>query len=78
MKRKVVMRVMEACLVKLKIEALLRMERTLEEEGLEGFKLIMNGESIIDELAEVEEWFENLEPVLPCEDGTRAGSLVSV
>ena len=31
-----------------------------------------------DELAEVEEWFENLEPVLPCEDGTRAGSLVSV
>ncbi len=53
LKRKVVMRVMEACLVKLKIEALLRMERTLEEEGLEGFKLIMNGESIIEELAKV-------------------------
>ena len=46
-------RVIDACLDKVKVEALLRMERTLKEDGLEGFKLMLNGDSIIEELAKV-------------------------
>lgn len=46
-------KVIGACLERVKIEALLRMKQRLEEEGLEGFKLIFNADSIIDELGKV-------------------------
>ena len=54
LKRKIVMEVIGGCLERVKIEALFRMEQRLEKEGLEGFKFILNGESIIDELAKVD------------------------
>jgi hypothetical protein len=53
LKSHIAARVVEVCLARVKIEAMLRIERTLEDEGLEGFKLIMNGESIIEDLAKV-------------------------
>jgi hypothetical protein len=54
MKRSISMAVITACLERAKIEAVFRMERMLNEEGLEGFKSILNGDSIIDELAKVD------------------------
>ena len=53
LKNRIATRVVDTCLEKVKVEAMLRIERTLKEEGLEGFKLILNGDSIIDELAKV-------------------------
>ena len=53
LKSKIAIRVIGACLERVKIEAMLRIERTLEEEGLGGFRLILNGDSIIEELAKV-------------------------
>jgi hypothetical protein len=52
LKSKIATRVVDACFERVKVEALLIMERKLEE-GLEGFKLILNGHSIIEELAKV-------------------------
>jgi hypothetical protein len=54
MKKTIAWRVINACLERVKIETLLRMEKTLQEEGLEGFKLVLNGGSIIDELAKID------------------------
>ena len=54
LKKTIAMAVINACLERVKIETLLRMEKRLQEEGLEGFKLVMNGGSIIDELANVD------------------------
>ena len=54
LKRRIAMEVIGGCLERVKIEALLKMEQRLEKEGLEGFKLILNGESIIGELAKVD------------------------
>ena len=53
LKNRVAIRVADACLSRVKIEAMLRIERILEEEGLKGFKSMLNGESIIEELAKV-------------------------
>lgn len=53
MKSRIATRVIDTCLEKVKVEAMLRIERTLKEEGLEGFRLILNGNSVIDELAKV-------------------------
>lgn len=53
-KRRVVMKVIVGCLERVRIEAAFRMEQRLEKEGLEGFKSILNGESIIDELAKAD------------------------
>jgi len=54
MKGHISKKVIRTCLERVKIEALLRMERSLEKDGLEGFKLILNGESIFDELGKVD------------------------
>jgi hypothetical protein len=54
LKKTIAMAVINACLERVKIETLLRMEKRLQEEGLEGFKLVFNGGSIIDELAKVD------------------------
>ena len=53
LKSKIAIRVIDACLQRIKIEALLRMEQSLEKGGLEGFKLILNGESLIEELSKI-------------------------
>jgi hypothetical protein len=54
LKRRIVMEVIGGCLERIKIEALFKMEQRLEKEGLEGFRSILNGESIIEELAKVD------------------------
>lgn len=54
LKKNIASEVISGCLERVKIETLLKMERKLEEEGLEGFKLILNGESIIGELAKID------------------------
>ena len=53
LKRRIVIEAMGGCLERIQIEALLRMEQRLEKEGLEGFKSILNGESILEELLKV-------------------------
>jgi hypothetical protein len=54
LKRRIVMEVIGGCLERIKIEALFKMEQRLEKEGLEGFRSILNGESILEELAKVD------------------------
>jgi hypothetical protein len=53
LKREVILDVMGGCLERIRFEMLLRMEQRLEEKGLEGFKSILNGKSIIDELMKI-------------------------
>ena len=48
------MEVIGGCLERVRIEAVFKMEQRLENAGLEGFKFILNGESIINELAKTD------------------------
>ena len=45
--------VVDMCFERVKREAQLRMERKFKKEGLEGFKAILNAESILEELAKI-------------------------
>ena len=61
LKGEIATRAINACLERIKVEALLRMERTLQDNGLEGFKLILNSDSIIEELAKISMSYVNLQ-----------------
>ena len=46
-------RAVSTCLARVKAEASLRMERSLQKDGLEGFKRLLNSDSIIEELTKI-------------------------